>query len=128
MKKNLFSNQKGNRLSVINSKRTEIYEPATIKKEYQNEFIMRLSPREIDPEYSMIEEISSRLFNIRLGISERMQSSPDFTITEIISAIKSLKNGKLLDPEGLISELFKSGGEAFRITLLELLNIRSNKK
>ena len=89
---------------------------------------MRLSPREMDPEYSMIEEISSRLFNIRLGISERMQSSPDFTITEIISAIKSLKNGKSLDPEGLIIELFKSGGEAFRIMLLELLNIRSDKK
>ena len=86
LKKNIFSNQKENRLAAINSKGTEIYEPVAIKKEYKNEFIMHLSPREMDLEYRMIKKITSRLFNIRLGISKRMQSSPDFTMKEITSA------------------------------------------
>ena len=39
-------------------------------------------------------------------------------------AIKSLKNGKARDPNGLVNEMFKEGvaGKDFKLSLLLLLN------
>ena len=77
LKRNLFSKQRENKVSVINTQGTELFDPAAIIKEYQNGFIKRLSPRQMDQDYKGIEEISSRLFNIRLRISRGMNLSRD---------------------------------------------------
>ena len=128
LKRNLFSKQRENKVSVINTQGTELFDPAAIIKEYQNEFIKRLSPRQMDQDYKGIEEISSRLFNIRLRISRGMNLSPDFNMKELEIVVKSLKNGKSTDPEGLINELFKYGGLSYQTVLLQLLNkIKNNK-
>ena len=58
----------------------------------------------MDQDYKGIEEISSRLFNIRLRISRGMNLSPDFTMKELKIVVKLLKNGKSTDPVGLINE------------------------
>ena len=62
----------------------------------------------MDQDYKGIEEISSRLFNIRLRISRGMNLSPDFNMKELEIVVKSLKNGKSTDLEGLINELFNT--------------------
>ena len=126
--KNLFSKQRENKVSVINSQGTELFDPAAIIKEYQNEFIKRLSPRQMDQDYKGIEVISSRLFNIRLRISRGMNFYPDFNMKELEIVVKSLKNGKSTDPEGLINELFNYGGLSFKTVLLQLLNTIKNNK
>ena len=58
----------------------------------------------MDQDYKGIEEISSRLFNIRLRISRGMNLSPDFNMKELKIVVKLLKNGKSTDPVGLINE------------------------
>ena len=83
LKRNFFSKQRENKISVINTQGTELFNPAAIIKEYQNEFIKRLSLRQMDQDYKGIEEISSRLFNIRLRISRGMNLSPDFNMKEL---------------------------------------------
>ena len=47
---------------------------------------------------------------------------------ELEIVVKSLKNGKSTDLEGLINELFKYGGLSFKTLLLQLLNIIKNNK
>ena len=69
LKRNLFSKQRENKVSAINTQGTELFDPI---KEYQNKFIKHLSLRQMDQDYKGIEEISSGLFNIPLGISRGM--------------------------------------------------------
>ena len=47
---------------------------------------------------------------------------------ELEIVVKSLKNGKSTDPEGLINELFKYGGQSFKTVLLQLLSTIKNNK
>ena len=83
LKRSLFSKQRENKVLVINTQRIELFDPAAIIKEYQNEFIKRLSSRQMDQDYKGIEEISSSLFNIRLRISRGMNLSPDFNMKKL---------------------------------------------
>ena len=98
-------------MSINNSKRIELFEPSTIVKEYQNEFIGCLSARKIDPKYKGMEDTNIRFFSTRLETSRKMCRTPDLDTEELNFCIKSLNDDKDIDPIGFINELSSSPKE-----------------
>ena len=47
---------------------------------------------------------------------------------ELSKAISDLKNGKCVDPQGLIREIFKKGGNDLRQSILKMVNAIKNVK
>ena len=57
--------------------------------------------------------MQNQLCKLRL-LKSRTRASPDFTVEEADQAIRELRNGKSVDPTGLVRELFKKGGKGLR--------------
>ena len=85
-----------------------------------------LSPRIINPEYKELDQSTLKLFDVRLNLSHIRSECEDFTYEEIVkvTSCKSLKNGKAMNPEGYINELFNSCGYDLRNSLKLLCNKR----
>ena len=118
------------KMSVIDDKGTELVDPKSIVMEYERELKKRLSPRIINPEYKELEQSTLKLFNVRLNLSHIRSECEDFTDEEIVkvTSCKFLKNGKAMDPEGYINELFNSCGYDLRKSLKLLCNKMKSQK
>ena len=78
--------------------------------------------RQISPEYENLKKLKERLFKIRLQISQDKKSKP-WTNRDIEKALKSLKNNKAQDADGLVFELFKdAAGKDLKLSLTILCN------
>ena len=98
--------------------------------EYEREFTKQLSPHIINPEYKELEQSTLKLFDVQLNLSHIRSECEDFTDEEIVkvTSYKSLKNGKAMDPEGYINELFNSCSYDLHNSLKLLCNKMKSQK
>ena len=83
-----------------------ITNPRELKELYLQTFIHRLRKRPVQPGFQNILKMQEELFYLRLEKSKKAKSLP-WTMNDLEEALKSLKNNKCRDPDGLIRELFK---------------------
>ena len=85
--------------------------------------VKRLRKRPIHPNLKILEKKKTKLAKLRLRISSR-RKNPKWSMKQMETAIKSMKNNKCRDPFGLISEVLKQGvaGEDYKVSLLSLIN------
>ena len=105
----------------------EISDPLNIKQEYHREFQHRLRKRDVMPELERYESIQNKLCMARIKASEKVRS-PDFSFDEIKHAVSELKTGRCMDPTGLIREVFKTAGDGFLLSVLEMVNFIKRSK
>ena len=91
----------------------EVFNAEGIIKEYQSEFINRLSHKEIHPDFKEYEEVTNRLLNLYLETSD--DHEPDFEDKEVDSLFRQLKKGKACAPDSEPPEIYKSAGSNQRI-------------
>ena len=84
------------------------------------EFKHCLGKREISEDLQDYENIRNLVCQLRLKTCLG-KVSPDFTMQELSKPISELKNGKCVDPHGLIREIFKKGGNSFRQSILNAI-------
>ena len=70
--------------------------------------VKRLRKRPIHPNLKILEKKKTKLAKLRLRISSR-RKTPKWNMTQMETAIKSMKNNNCRDPSGLISEVLKKG-------------------
>ena len=66
--------------------------------------------------------MQNQLCKLRL-LKNRTRTSPEFTVDEVDKAMRELKNGKSVDPAGLVRKVFKKGGEGLRQSIHMMMNI-----
>ena len=100
-----------------------ITSPSLLKRVYLETYKERLKPREIKPELLDLFYLKSELWDLKLEELEANKTKL-WSIEELERVLKSLKNNKTRDPQGLVNELFKPGiiGEDLKLGILELLN------
>ena len=103
----------------------EISDPLNIKQEYHREFQHRLKKRDVMPELERYENIQNKLCMARIKASEKVRS-PDFSLDK--HAVSELKTGKGMDPTVLIREDFKTAGDEFLLSVLEMVNFVKRSK
>ena len=74
---------------------------------YLETYQKRLKHREIKSGLKDIQFIKEELWSSRLE-ELKLKKTPSWKITEVKDALKSLKNNKRPDPNGMINEIFKS--------------------
>ena len=81
--------------------------------------VERLRKRQMHPDFKRLGVLKMKLAQMRLKIC-RKRKSPPWTMIHMNKAIKSMKNNKCRDPEGLINELMKQGvaGSDLKLSLL----------
>ena len=94
-----------------------------LKKLYLDTYVHRLRNREMKSEYSDILELKTVLWGERLQ-SLKVKQTPEWTLADLDSVIKSLKKNQTRDPSGLINELFLPGvmGKDMRSAIISLMN------
>ena len=118
IKRKLYKNEPQNRVSVINDDEIEIFGIDAIKKEYEKEFKRRLDERKINVKYRNIENLTNKLFQLRLEICVSLNEETDFGLHELKQVLKSFQNGKSRDTCVFISELFKMGDHSLLTSIL----------
>ena len=69
---------------------------------------MRLCPPKPHEGYEQLQKLKENLFKLRMNLAQ-IETSPQWTVEQIIKVCKSLKNNKFQDGEGIIYDLFKNG-------------------
>ena len=95
--------------AVIDKYGNEVTDAYNIQNALLEEFKHRLGKREISDLLQDYENIRNLVCHLRLKTCLG-KMSPDFTMQELSKAISELKNGKCVDPHGLIREIFKKVG------------------
>ena len=91
--------------AVTDNSGNELTDPFNIKTLYQSEFECRLRKRNIKAKLKEHESAVNELCNIRLE-NAGCNTSSNYQVEEVQTAIKELKLGKSIDPRGLIREVF----------------------
>ena len=94
-----------------------------LKHLYLETYMNRLRNRPVKPGFEKLKSMKTKLFNLRLKVSEKRKSYP-WTIKNLEDAVSGLKKQKARDPNGLINEIFKDGvaGRDFKLSLLSFFN------
>ena len=97
--------------------------PVPLKALYARTYEHRLRDREIRPKFHDILNLKNELWSLRIK-ELQLKRTPDWNMTDLRCAIKSLKNNKTTDPDVIINELFKEGciGQDLEYALLSLFN------
>ena len=106
-----------------NLKKQLITNPEELKNLYLDTFRFRLRQRPAKPDYENFLKLQEELFKFRLEIAKQKKTQP-WEMKDLEDAIKTLKNGKCRDPEGLIREIFKEDviGEDLKLSMLKMYN------
>ena len=112
-----FKDKKGNFISS----------PEAVKELCLNEMVQRLRHRKIHPDLIHLQKMKELLCKRRI-LKARNVKSPDWKPCELKKILKSLKNNRCRDPQGLINEIFKPniGGSDLQKALLKLVNKTKN--
>ncbi len=110
------------RSSVITSNGNELFGGPAIIKEYENEFISRLSHRKIDDSFKAYEEVTKKLFNIYLAKSSESKSEPDFTTTEVHQAMRSLNEDSSSGPNRRPPSIYRNAGKGLVANITKFFN------
>ena len=95
--------------------------PKDIKIALAKEFNDRWRRRPSRPDFTEINEIKKKVFNMKLKLAAQTKSEP-FTEKELNNGIKGMNTEGSRDPKGLISEIFPFMGSDLKLSLLQLLN------
>ena len=97
--------------------------PERLKILYLETYVERLRHREIKPDFTSNYQKKVKLWEMRFDHLKKKVTN-DWSEEELTSTLKSLKNNKSRDPNGLINEIFKPPviGRDLKDTLLEFLN------
>ena len=106
-----------------NLKKQLITNSEELKELYLNTFKHRLRHRPAQPGWEEFVDLQEELFKLRLEMAKN-NKSPQWTMNDLDEALKSLKEGKCRDPEGLIRQLFKEEdmGDDLKKYMLVLFN------
>ena len=90
---------------------------------YLETFKYRLRHKPAKPDFEEVLQLQEELFKLRLELSKKQKTSP-WTMEDLEDALKTLKNGKCRDPEGLIREIFKEDviGKDLQRSMLVMFN------
>ena len=108
--------------AVIDNSGNEVTDPFNIKALYQSEFECRLRRRNIKAKLKEHESAVNELYNTRLE-NARCNTSSNYQVEEVQTAIKELKLGKSVDPTGLIREAFIRGGSGLVHYIAAMFNV-----
>ena len=98
--------------------------PFALKKLYLETYKSRLEHRKINEKYKNIRDLKNELWELRLQLLKE-KSSFKWSLADLEKATKSLKNNQARDPNGMISEIFKSdnAGKDLKKAVLDLMNL-----
>jgi hypothetical protein len=104
-------------------KKQIITNPDDLKDLYLETFKFRLRQRPPKPGFEDLLKKQEELFKLRLECAKLKRTAP-WKMTDLESALKSLKIGKCRDPEGILREIFKEGilGHNLKQSMLMLYN------
>ena len=96
---------------------------SALKNLYLSTYQNRLRHRDMKPEYLDIYFLKSELWRSRLE-NMRQVKTPPWEMKQLEAVLKSLKNSKSMDPNGMANEVFKNGylGSDLQQALLTLFN------
>ena len=108
--------------AVIDNYGNEVTDPFNIKTLYQSEFECRLRRRNIKAKLKEHESAVNELCNTRLE-NARCNTSSNYQVEEVQTAIKELRLGKSVDPTGLIREVSIRGGSGLVHSITAMFNV-----
>ena len=106
-----------------------VSEPKELKDLLAKEYQERLRTRPIRPDLKSFENRKIEIFDLKLRLAE-LKSSKIWSMANLNTALKDLKNNKTRDNDGFINEIFKNGaiGTNLKESLLKMFNkIREEK-
>ena len=100
-----------------------VTEPNELMALYVKTYKERLKSNEVDPQMKDLCTLKNDLWSMILKNLQE-QTTKLWSLVELEEVLKSLKNNKSRDPNGLINEIFKSGvmGTEMKLALLQLFN------
>ena len=100
-----------------------VSEPKELKDLLAKEYQERLRTRPIRPDLKSFENRKIEIFDLKLRLAE-LKSSKIWSMANLNTALKDLKNNKTRDNDGLINEIFKNGaiGTNLKESLLKMFN------
>ena len=116
------------RSSIITRNNVELVSGSAIIKEYENEFVNRLAHRPIDNEFKRYEKLTNKLFELYIKSSTKCKEVPDFTIKEVIEAIKTLRKDSAAGPDKIPPEIFIHAGNGLIELLTDMFNYIKNSQ
>ena len=110
-------------MAKLNEKGMLITSPNLLKELYLRTYKHRLRQREMKEEYMDIFFLKNELWESRMKELIGIKSE-EWSLADLMKVLKSLKNNKTMDPNGMINEIFKPGiiGEDLKIALVSLYN------
>ena len=120
------SKEKTKITSVMKEDGMEIFSEDLIKNEILEEFKNRLRNRDPGEGWENYVEATNEL--VELLMSTEVANGPDFTLQELISAIKRLKKGKAPGPDDVLGEFLIEAGDGVLLPLLDIFNKVKNSK
>ena len=110
-------------MAKMNEQGILITSPNLLKTLYLQTYSHRLRQREMKTEYLDVFFLKSELWKYRMEELVCQKSKP-WNLKDLIKVLKSLKNNKTMDPNGMINEIFKPGciGTDLEEALLILFN------
>ena len=106
-----------------------ISSPKEIKKLLGKEYKQRLRPRPTRPDLGNIKRRRQLIFDMQLRIASSNKSLP-WTMSDLDTVLRGLKNNKSRDHAGYVNEIFKPGviGSDLKESLLTMFNGLKTKK
>ena len=104
----------------------EVFSEEVIKHEILEEFKNRLRNREPAKGWENYVKVSNEL--VELLMSAEVESCPDFTLEELLGAIRKLKKGKAPGPDDVLGEFLIEAGNGILLPLLDIFNRVKNSR
>ena len=119
LKTKLMKNDGELPIAKVDEEGNLITAPETLKQLYSKTYQMRLQKRKMWSHYEELEDLKVKLWNQRLELVMK-ETTPDWSLLELNEVLKTLKNKKCRDPNGLYSEVFKDeyAGKDLKLALL----------
>ena len=106
--------------SILKNDGVEIFSKDLIKHEVLEEFKSRLRNREPAEDWEDFVHVSNEL--VELLMTAEVEDGANFSLEELLAAIKKLIKKKAPGPDGVISEFLLEAGEGILLPLLDIFN------
>ena len=112
--------------SVLKNDGVEVSSEDEIKHEIIEEFRYRLRNRQPADGWEKYVELSNELVDLLMSVE--VENGEDFTLEELINAIRKLKKKKAPGPDDVIGEFLIEAGDGMILPLLDIFNQVKNSK
>ena len=108
--------------AIRDSKGNLITNPEAIKQYYLEEVLIRLRKRKIHPDIIQLQSLKEKLCEKRLKLAVHRKSN-HWTMGHLEKVLRSLKTGRCRDPQGYVCDIFRTGGQDLKESLLNMCNL-----